>query len=247
MIWRLINSGENSGPHNMDFDVQLTKDCREDEAYFRLYRWKPYCISLGYHQDYSDINKERSQQDNIDIVKRPTGGRAILHAEEITYSCIIPNKFGLSARQIYEKISMSLITGLEIYNPQLSQLELEKIQPDFPDLLKTDKGLLCFSTAAKNEVKFKGKKLIGSAQRRTGDFILQHGSILCGNYHKKIVNYVNLSENIINELRNELDNKTTDIEEILGIKVDYEKLSKNIIEGFEKYWEIKFVENGNTQ
>ncbi|MBN1638964.1 MAG: hypothetical protein JW866_08355 [Ignavibacteriales bacterium] len=242
MIWKLINSGSNTGQFNMDFDVQLTKICGEDEAYFRLYRWQPYCISLGYHQEYSDIDGKKSQKDNIDIVKRPTGGRAILHAEEITYSCVVPNKFGLSAKQIYEKISLSLIAGLKIYDTKLNQLELEKNQPNFSDLLKTDKGLLCFSNAAKNEVKLKGKKVIGSAQRKTGDFILQHGSILCGDFHKKIVNYLNLSEDVIEELKNELDNSTTDIEEIIGKKVDYDRLSKNIIEGFEKHWEIHFEE-----
>lgn len=240
MIWRLVNSGANTGKFNMDFDIQLAKTCGEDEAYFRLYRWQPYCISLGYHQEYSDINQEKAKQDNIDLVKRPTGGRAILHAEEITYSCVVPNKFGLSAKQIYEKISLSLIAGLKIYDSKLHQLELEKNQPNFSDLLKTDKGLLCFSNTAKNEVKFKGKKVIGSAQRKTGDFILQHGSILCGNFHKKIVEYLNLSSNSIEEIKKELDDTTTEIEEIIGRKVDYARLSKNIIEGFEKYWEIHF-------
>jgi len=194
MKWQFLNTGKSSGSFNMDFDLNLAQTCKYDEAFFRLYQWQPYCISLGANQSFDDINIAKAHHDNIEVVKRPTGGRAILHAEEITYSVVMPIKGELTPREIYAKISSALIKGLELYNPLLADSELEKIDPNFPDLLKQPSGVLCFGSSAKNEVKFAGKKIIGSAQRKLKTVILQHGSILCGTFHKKLVNYINSDE-----------------------------------------------------
>jgi len=240
MIWQLLKTGKSSGHFNMDFDLNLATSCKLDEAFFRLYQWQPYCISLGANQDYNDINIAKANKDNIEVVKRPTGGRAILHAEEITYSVVMPLN-NLSPKEIYEKISSALIKGLEIYNPILAESELEKIQPDFPNILKQPTGVLCFGTTAKNEVKYSGKKIIGSAQRKLNNIILQHGSILCGTYHKKLVNYLNTDSETVKALASEINHKTIEIETILKEKVDYEKLQDCLVKGFEKYWQINFV------
>jgi lipoate-protein ligase A len=90
MKWYFINTGANTGKYNMDFDLHLADKCRPGETFLRLYRWNPYCISLGANQDILSVNADKAAADNIDIVIRPTGGRAILHAEEITYSVVIP-------------------------------------------------------------------------------------------------------------------------------------------------------------
>ncbi|PKL81521.1 MAG: hypothetical protein CVV24_14845, partial [Ignavibacteriae bacterium HGW-Ignavibacteriae-3] len=190
MIWHLIDSGENTGACNMELDLELARDCKPDEAFFRTYRWNPYCISLGANQKFEDIDKSKTDRDGIDFVKRPTGGRAILHAEEITYSVILPLNYEFSPREIYFKVSKALIRGLEIYNPLLAKSEMESHQPDFPKLLEESSGVLCFASSARNEVMFNGKKLIGSAQRKLNNVVLQHGSILCGQYHRKLVDYL---------------------------------------------------------
>jgi len=226
----------------MDFDLNLANSCKDNEAFFRLYQWQPYCISLGANQNYEDINIAKANNDNIEVVKRPTGGRAILHAEEITYSVVMPLN-NLSPKEIYEKISSALIKGLEIYNSLLAESELEKLQPNFPNILKQPSGVLCFGSTAKNEVKFAGKKIIGSAQRKLNNVILQHGSILCGTYHKKLVNYLNSDEETIRALASEINNKTIEIETILNEKVDYTKLEESLIKGFEDHWQINFVNN----
>lgn len=242
MKWQLLKTGRCSGHFNMDFDLNLANSCKDNEAFFRLYQWQPYCISLGANQNYEDINIAKANNDNIEVVKRPTGGRAILHAEEITYSVVMPlNK--LSPKEIYEKISSALIKGLEIYNSLLAESELEKLQPNFPNILKQPSGVLCFGSTAKNEVKFAGKKIIGSAQRKLNNVILQHGSILCGTYHKKLVNYLNSDEETIRALASEINNKTIEIETILNEKVDYTKLEESLIKGFEDHWQINFVNN----
>ena len=155
MIWRFIDSGFDAGKNNMSIDLELAEKVKEGEAFFRLYRWKPFCISLGANQSFEDINIEKAKADDIDVVKRPTGGRAILHAEEITYSAALPLSIGLSPKEIYEKISKALVKGLALYSPKISEnIALENEQPHFPSLLKKDSAALCFARSAKSEVKF---------------------------------------------------------------------------------------------
>ncbi|MBI5729549.1 MAG: hypothetical protein HY963_00275, partial [Ignavibacteriales bacterium] len=166
MNWHFIDSSGNTGSYNMQFDVELAHNCKPDEAYFRIYKWNPYCISLGANQSFNDIDQNKTKAEGIDIVKRPTGGRAILHAEELTYSVVLPLNYEFSPREIYFRISNALMRGLEIYNPILAKSQLEDYQPNFPKLLEEPSGVLCFASTARNEVKFNGKKLIGSAQRK---------------------------------------------------------------------------------
>ncbi len=242
MKWHLIESGGNTGRFNMDFDFSLIDKSKSGDCFFRLYQWSPFAISLGANQKFEDINLEKTEADNIDVVKRPTGGRAILHAEEITYSVAMPVNEIFSAREIYTKISLALVSGLKNYSEMLSEVELENIQPNFPQLLNQPSGVMCFASTAKSEVKFEGKKLIGSAQRKVGGVILQHGSILCGNYHKRLTNYLaNCDGNALNSLADELNNKTIEIETITNEKTDYSKLSKSLIEGFQNEFKIEFV------
>jgi lipoate-protein ligase A len=240
MKWNFIDSGFNTGEFNMQFDLELANKCKNDEAFFRLYRWQPYCISLGANQSFDDINLVKTKEDGIDVVKRPTGGRAILHAEEWTYSVIYPMNYEYSPKEIYFKISKALMKGLEQYNPIFANSELENVQPNFPKLLEEPSGVLCFASTAKNEVKFNGKKLIGSAQRKLNNSILQHGSILCGTFHQKLADYLRVDKETKINLHSELISKTIEIETILNEKVDYEKLKSCLVQGFEKEWEIIF-------
>ena len=166
MKWELILSGASPGKKNMEFDMNLVRSCNDEQGFFRLYYWEPYAISLGANQNEDEINRSLAAEDNIDVVKRPTGGRAILHAEELTYSVVLPLSYGLKPREIYEKISAALIKGLINYDKRLAEASLENEQPDFGSLLKQQSGMLCFASTAKNEVKFRGKKIIGSAQRK---------------------------------------------------------------------------------
>jgi lipoate-protein ligase A len=240
MKWNLIESGENTGRYNMDFDINLARTCPDDQAYFRLYRWKPYCISLGANQNINEIDLEKASADNIECVHRPTGGRAILHAEEITYSAILPYSTSYSAKDIYTNISLALLEGLKSYHSELGNAELEGLQPNFPDLLKSPSGMLCFASTAKSEIKYKGKKLVGSAQRKMEKIVLQHGSILCGTFHQKLAGYLIGDEQMKSNLESELRDKTIEIESILNKETDYTGLSQCLIEGFESFFKIKF-------
>jgi len=239
MEWIKIDSGECTGKYNMDYDLQLVENCTPETAYLRFYQWKPYCISLGSNQKEDDVFVERLKTDNIDLVRRPTGGRAVFHAEELTYSVVTYLFDNLTPMMLYEKINNALLTGLKLYSNKLNNLELEKNQPDFAQAYKQPDGFACFSTAAKSEVKYQSRKLIGSAQRKMGDKILQHGSIICGSYHKKIVDYMNVPEKFLSVVKNELERKTVTIEEIINEKVNYELMKDKISKGFISQWGIE--------
>lgn len=240
MIWQLIDDDAVDGFHNMECDLQLAEECKDNEIFLRFYQWKPYAISLGANQSFSDVDLKRTKADGIDVVKRPTGGRAIFHSEEITYSFIIPLSFGLSPKEIYFSVSEALITGLKYYDEKLSGTMLESLQPNFPELLKSKSGSICFASTAKNEVKYLGKKLIGSAQRKMKNIVLQHGSILCGTKHRELINYLLLSEKDKTKLKNEINSKTVEIETILNEKVDYKRLRNCLTLGLEEHFNIKF-------
>lgn len=233
MRWNLIESGFRTGAFNMELDLSLAQNCPPSNGYLRIYRWKPYSISLGANQKIEDINTSLASENNIDIVKRPTGGRAILHAEELTYSVVIPLSIGLKPKEIYKKISDILIKAIINYDKRLSGMfELEDKQPDFRNLLKENSGMLCFASTAKSEVKHRGKKIIGSAQRKIKNVILQHGSILVGNYHRRLPEFINCSDAEKEQLISEMNRKTIELETILSERVDYDKLRDIIINTF---------------
>lgn len=235
MIWQVILSGENTGRFNMDFDLKLAR-CFPENPILRLYRWKPYCISIGANQSFDEVDKEKADRNKIDLVKRPTGGRAILHSEELTYSVVFPVELNYSAKAIYNEINLALREGLVFYDSLLSKLELEHNQVDFKDFYKEDKSAICFAVSAKSEINFNNKKLVGSAQRKIGKVVLQHGSILCGRYHLNIVDYLNVDESRKDEIRKEISETTIDLKSILHDEINYDFLSECIILGFKKYF-----------
>lgn len=241
MIWRFINTGLNTGSFNMDYDLELVRNFSGSPV-LRIYQWRPYCISLGANQDYNSVNQNKAAADGYDIVKRPTGGRAILHAEELTYSVVYPVSEEKTPKQIYLEINLALKCGLKNYNHVFENIELEHSQPHFPTFYKDTKSTLCFAVSALNELNYQGKKVVGSAQRKIGNIILQHGSILCGSFHNRIIDYLNLPENKLEEIKNEIEQTTTELEAILDEKINYQKLSIAIKKGFENHFNVKLEE-----
>jgi len=242
MNWKFLNSGVNSGKFNMDFDVFLAENFLQGNAVLRLYRWNPYCISLGANQSLEDINNSKTRYHQIDVVKRPTGGRAILHSQELTYSVIYPIEPATSAKNIYNEINLALRKGLINFDARLNAIDLEHSQPDFKEFYKSEISAICFAVSAKSELNYNGKKLVGSAQRKLGNVILQHGSILCGEYHKRIVNYLNVNDKKRDEMLNEISSTTIELKSALNVDVDYAKLSASILIGFKEHFKSDFEE-----
>jgi lipoate-protein ligase A len=245
--WVFIDSGFNNGQYNMDFDLQLVDRCREERTSFlRFYRWQPYTISLGYNQNKlagkHGIDYGACAGDNIDVVQRPTGGRAVLHSEELTYSVVLRTE--RTTQEIYRDISIALISGLKLIDPnneELQKLSFTLETPDLPKLVKEGKYNLCFNTSIKYEINYKGRKLVGSAQRNFGDIVLQHGSILIGEHHKKIADYLNIPDETVREkIKKDIDEKTVCLNEILKRQVTYEETASALVKGFENTLNINF-------
>jgi lipoyl(octanoyl) transferase len=239
MKWHLLYTGANSGKYNMETDVLLSENLKSNEIILRFYQWNPYCISLGANQNINEMNYHKIINDGIEIVKRPTGGRAVLHSEELTYSIIFPLGF-LTPREIYNQVNLALRKGLILHNHKLNCIELENENVNFRKVYNSNFSSACFSVSAKSELKFKGKKLVGSAQRKFRDAILQHGSILCGEFHKKIVDYLNVNIDEQEQVKNEIENKTISLSEIIEKEIDYKKLLTSLINGFEKSFNCDF-------
>ncbi len=209
----------------------------------RLFRWTPWAVSLGYNQNPADIDAARCSRDGIDIVRRPTGGRAILHAEELTYSVVMPaGRAGVLS--VYNEISRALVHGLSLFGIDVS---LQKAQPDFPRMYRQVSSIPCFTSSARYEIEHGGRKLVGSAQRRFSDgehsVVLQHGSILLGPAHRRLVDYLAVgSEEALAGIRMEMEEKTTDLSEIRGAPVDPAELTRALRRGFEEAWSVTLEE-----
>ena len=189
---RYIKFGTYTGEENMRIDSELLEEAiqtQTEEPIFRLYSWSPMCISLGRNQDgCKSVERivEAGKNIGIDVVRRVTGGRALLHDDEITYSYITPISAvpdGESVSKSYQYISGILIDFFKTLGVELT------IGNDKHASTKHDYCML-ISTGA--DVCYQGKKIIGSAQFRKNGYILQHGSILFG-YDK------NLLETLFNE------------------------------------------------
>lgn len=172
---KYIKYGVYTGKENMQIDSDLLDkaiETQEQEHIFRLYAWSPKCISLGRNQK-DDFIKDKT----VDVVRRLTGGRALLHDNEVTYSYIMPIKEGVSVTESYKEISGILIDFFKTLGIELDFGENKKISTKFD---------YCMLISTGADVCHHGKKIIGSAQYRKQGYILQHGSILFG-YDKEFL------------------------------------------------------------
>jgi len=218
---------------------------RDKKPVFRVYGWRPYAISLGYNQDENDIDLELCAAKNIDVVRRPTGGRAVFHAEELTYSVILPHTspmFHKDILTVYNIISEGLVEGLKMIG-----VNTELVKKTAPDALAINNTIPCFSSSAKYEIAYQGKKLVGSAQRRNQNSILQHGSILVGDEHLKLGAYISKNRDMdIDQFTKYLDQKTISISQIVPSKINYNQIIWGIKNGFQKKLNIQFFEGQLT-
>lgn len=167
--WRLIYDKPTSGVRNMAVDAALL---HSGTPTLRLYGWSPACLSLGYGQRSSEVDMAAVERYGWQVVRRPTGGRAILHADEVTYSLTLPIDDPIAQGGIidsYRRISAGLMAGLATMG----------LMADPPQEAESayGSGAICFETPAHYEIAVRGRKLIGSAQVRRKHALLQHGSL----------------------------------------------------------------------
>jgi lipoate-protein ligase A len=243
MIWRFLNTGLNTGKFNMQFDERLARtfDIISDSPILRVYGWKPFTISLGFNQPETDFNIPKILTNGLEIVRRPTGGRAIFHAHELTYS-VIMFMGDQGPRNIYHSINNALLRGLIAMK---IDAQLSPESENFRKHYQTVNSIPCFSSSAKYEIQYQGKKIIGSAQRRFGKVILQHGSFLLGTQHRQLTYY--LADHIadkMNIVEESFTEKTTEAETILGRKVSFGESVEYIREGFQEEFNIRWEDFG---
>ena len=172
-----------TGKENMQIDSDLLDRAiaqKIDFPIFRLYGWKPACVSLGRNQKDDFLDRKFLQENNIDVVRRLTGGRALLHDNEITYSYICPISYLKNGEHVissYKEISQILIDKFKLLGIDLEFGTQKPIKTGFDYCMLISTGAdLCYN----------GRKLIGSAQCRKNGYILQHGSILY-DYDKELL------------------------------------------------------------
>ncbi|MFO7892035.1 MAG: biotin/lipoate A/B protein ligase family protein [bacterium] len=214
---------------------------------FRVYDWNPYCISLGFRQSSDIINHRKCSDDCIDIVRRPTGGRAVFHAREVTYSVIIPQSsrfFSSGIQKIYKMISLGLARGIQKLG---IPAELQKHKIDLRSHYQKSISVNCFSAAASSEVMVDGKKMIGSAQRHLQNGVLQHGSILIGNKHLDLPYYlVHIEQDKVSTMIKKLKHQTVSIGGYLDRNVSYEEVTEVVRKGIQEELEIEFKDDELT-
>ncbi len=174
--WRLLFVPPRDGPENMARDVALLNLSRSTgECVLSIYSWLTPTLSLGRNQTAKGLyDTELIAAEAIDVVRRPTGGRAIMHDHEITYAVTGPNAFGGTLWAAYEQINELLLSGLRSLGVP-AQLATPQGSAPLPELSP------CFAEPVKGELIALGKKLVGSAQYRENGAFLQHGSILIEN------------------------------------------------------------------
>ena len=175
--WRLLLDPPAEGAWNMAVDEVLLDGVAAGSAppTLRFYTWTPACLSLGYFQAFGVVNVEGCRGLGIDIVRRPTGGRAILHDRELTYSVALPAPLlGHDAGILpsYRRLSLALQAGLRRLGIDVG------LAPESETPTRAVHGPACFDRPSAHEILLHGRKLVGSAQVRRSGALLQHGSIV---------------------------------------------------------------------
>jgi lipoate-protein ligase A len=177
--WHLLLSAPADGATNMAVDEALLLSVAAGQAppTLRFYAWVPPCLSLGYAQPLADVDLARLKARQWGLVRRPTGGRAILHTDELTYSVVAP----MSEPRVlggvvesYRRLSAGLVRGLDLLSLPV-QADREYRLPG-----RDAKGAVCFETPSNYEITVGEKKLLGSAQTRKQGVVLQHGALPLG-------------------------------------------------------------------
>ena len=173
--WRFIDSGPCDAAYNMALDESIAAAVREGDSSptLRFYGWRQPSVSIGAFQKITDVNARHCAAHYVHVVRRPTGGRGILHGEELTYSFSARNEgfFSQGLLDAYRKISAAFSLGLQRLG---LSVEMKTRRERGSNL---ERSPLCFQSTSYGEITINGKKLIGSAQKRWGDGFLQQGSI----------------------------------------------------------------------
>ncbi len=241
VVWRVIRMGAEEGAFNMALDEALLEAVGRGDSppTLRLYAWQPACLSLGYSQPAADADRAGLARHGWQLVRRPTGGRAILHTDELTYAVIAPldepHARG-SVLESYRRLSAGLLAGLERLG---LPVRADEVYPQAQG--EPTRGPVCFEVPSNYEITLGKKKLIGSAQSRRLGGLLQHGSLPLGGDLDRIVQALTFpSEAERREAGQRLLARATTVESYLGYAPTWEQAADALMEGFHSALEIAF-------
>jgi len=237
MRWRLIRSPALSGAWNMAIDeaMLLAHAAGLTPPTFRLYSWSPPAVSLGLLQPADVVNEPVCRQLGIDLVRRPSGGGAVLHQHEVTYAVVADGRLcpdGSSVLATYRWLARGLMEGLKL-------LGIDATLPESLWETKTPSRSLsfCFVRLTGADLEVGGKKLGGSAQARRRFFLLQHGCIP-----------LRLENEILARLFGSLHLDTfTSVELVAGRRVSPDEFAEALVRGFERALKVQFHEGELTE
>jgi lipoate-protein ligase A len=240
--WRLLITPPMNGAWNMAIDETLLESVYTGNSLpvLRLYTWEPPCLSLGYAQPSGDIDLQALAEHQWDLVRRPTGGRAILHTDELTYSVTAPYgepRLEGGVLESYLRLSQALLHALKLLGLPVSAREA--------DTENNHKTLnpVCFEVPSNYEITVNEKKLVGSAQARKKEGILQHGTLPLWGDISRITRVMKYPDEQARTLaaRKVLERATT-VEQIYGKAPSWEEVSSAVVSGFEQVLNLRFEE-----
>lgn len=196
----------------------------------RMFAWEPPCLSLGYAQPATQVDPHRLRSMRWDLVRRPTGGRAILHVDELTYSVAAPAAEPAVSGGVlpsYRRLSEGLVAGLRLLglevetHPEAAATDLERANP------------VCFEVPSPYEITVRGKKLVGSAQLRRRGGVLQHGSLpLGGDIARVCQALVVEDEEARLQAAQRMRGRAATVEDLLGVPVAWSRAADCLVAGF---------------
>jgi lipoate-protein ligase A len=223
--WRLLRSSPTDGATNMAVDEAILRAVAAGRVppTLRFYAWEPTCLSLGRAEPLADVDLKAVEAAVFDLVRRPTGGKAILHVDELTYSVVVPEAEPRVAGGVvegYRRLSAGLVRGLE-------RLGVADIVADQRVERRCVAGSVCFAAPSDYEVAASGRKLVGSAQMRARGAVLQHGALpLCGDIARICVLLAAGPDPVRVRAR------ATTVEEALGRIVSWDEAAHALAMGF---------------
>ena len=244
--WYFINSGPCTPSFNMALDEALLNWHSEKliPPVIRFYEWEPATLSIGYFQQvHKDIDLEEVHRQGLGFVRRPTGGRAVLHEHELTYSIIVEEDYPnmpQSVTEAYRVLSEGLLLGfrnlgLDAY---FSVPDTEEKKED----LKRPKSAVCFDAPSWYELVVEGRKVAGSAQTRQKGVILQHGAILLDMDEEKLLSLFRFADEEARErMRRKLPEKAVAMNRLVDRPFTIEQCVEAFKSGFQQSLEIELI------
>ena len=242
--WRLIITDPASGSWNMAVDEAIARLAARDATppTLRFYQWRPPTVSLGRHQRVEDIDRAELARRGWGLVRRPTGGWAILHTDELTYSVAGPASdpiLDAPVLDVYNRISDGLLLGLQ-------RLGVDAVKAP-ASARAGDASAACFEVPSAYEISIRGRKIVGSAQRRAAGFVLQHGSLpLRGDITRLVEVMVFEREAQRDAFRRHLAARATTLEAELDRVVSFWEAAAALVDGLNSALGVDFEQGELT-